>query len=157
MNRIKIFLASSINEFKDERNEIGDLIRKIQDILIDYDVRIKLFECEFADNNISLGRKQQEYNEQIKDSNIFLMLVGKTIGQYTLEEFNIAKQNNIKEIIVIFSNAEHDEKVKELKQEIKNVENVKEYEITSIKELNDIIKTIIKKFLNDEGGTKYGI
>ena len=35
MKRLKIFLASSINEFRDERNQIGNAIRKIQDKLID--------------------------------------------------------------------------------------------------------------------------
>ena len=90
MQKYQIFLASSINEFKDERNEIGDLIRKIQDILIDYEIKIKLFECEFFDNTIALGRKQGEYNEQIKKSQSFIMLVGSKLGQYTLEEYNIA-------------------------------------------------------------------
>ena len=58
MKKLKIFLASSIVELKEERNEIGDFIRRIQDELIDMDYRIQLFECEFFDNSIALTRKQ---------------------------------------------------------------------------------------------------
>ena len=94
MKRVHLFLASSIVEFENVRNEIGDVIRKMQDVLIDYGFKLQLFECEFYDNKISfLGRKQEEYNEFVRGSDLFLMLVGTRLGEYTLEEFKIAKRN----------------------------------------------------------------
>ena len=45
-NEIKIFLASSINEFEKERNKIGDLVRRMQDELLEKGIRINLFECQ---------------------------------------------------------------------------------------------------------------
>ena len=103
MKTIKIFLASSINEFKNERNEIGDLVRKIQDKLIDENIRIKLFECEFFDNSISmLGRKQNDYNKEIKNADIFIMIIGKRLGDYTKEEYNVAYSSNKPIINILF-------------------------------------------------------
>jgi len=90
MDRYQIFLASSINEFRDIRNNIGDFIRRIQDELIDANIKLKLFECEFFDNSMAIGRKQDEYCEEIKKSQIFIMLIGKSLGKYTLEEYNTA-------------------------------------------------------------------
>ena len=55
MQKVKIFLASSIVEFKKERNLIGDVVRKLQDEWIEKEIRIKLFECEFFENNLVLG------------------------------------------------------------------------------------------------------
>ncbi len=147
MQKYQIFLASSINEFKDERNEIGDLIRKIQDILIDYEIKIKLFECEFFDNTIALGRKQGEYNEQIKKSQSFIMLVGSKLGQYTLEEYNIAINSQIP-IYVLFKNTQYDQSVEDFKNQID--ENVNCYNYTTIQEMKTVIAKIIQNLCKTE-------
>ncbi len=77
MKKFQLFLASSINEFKNERTEIGNFFRKVENELIDYDIRTSLFECEFCDNSIENGRMQEKYNEVIRISDVFIMLVGK--------------------------------------------------------------------------------
>ena len=64
MEKLKVFLASSISEFKDLRNEIGDLVRVLQNRLIDENVIIDLFECEFADNTMVMERMQETYNNE---------------------------------------------------------------------------------------------
>ena len=128
MNNFQIFLASSINEFKEERNEIGDFIRRIQDVLIDYDTKIKLFECEFHDNSIGLGRKQEEYNKEIGKSQIFLMLIGKRVGQYTLEEYNVAIQSKVPNIWVLFKKVDIDESVQEFKEKLTQDVSIGEFE-----------------------------
>ena len=42
MKEIKIFLASSIDEFKYERMALGDFIRKVTDQTIEQDIYLKL-------------------------------------------------------------------------------------------------------------------
>ena len=147
MKKLKIFLASSIVELKEERNEIGDFIRRIQDELIDMDYRIQLFECEFFDNSIALTRKQDEYNDEIEKSDIFVMLVGSKLGNYTFEEFKIAKSISSIEINVIFKNyLEHiDETVSNFKRLIQNEERVNQYEYTDLPGLKYAIAQIIAK------------
>lgn len=145
MKRLKIFLASSVNEFKNERNQIGNTIRKLQDKLIDNGVRINLFECEFADNTVSTERKQADYNSEIPTSDIFIMIVGKRIGQYTLEEYEIAKKSKVKHIQVIFKDVEYDEDVKKIRQD----ESINKYEYKSREELDEIIKKLILDALNE--------
>ena len=140
MKKIKIFLASSIREFQYERNLIGDTIRKLQDYLIDDGIRINLFECEFADNSISNRRKQEIYNEELSDTDIFIMLVGKTIGEFTLEEYNEAKKRGVKNIAIIFKDLKYDIKVENLKNALINEEI---YNYKTDLELVNAIKSII--------------
>ena len=91
MREIKIFVASSINELEIERLEIGDFIRRINDNLRDQNIRIVKEMCEYESNAISTnGRKQEDYNELIRNSDFFYMLIGEKVGQYTIEEFNEA-------------------------------------------------------------------
>ena len=77
MKKIKIFLASSIREFEKERIAIGDIVRQIQNRIIDDGIRLDLFMCEFADNSMSNGRMQERYNDELRKSDIFIMLIGK--------------------------------------------------------------------------------
>ena len=147
MNNFQIFLASSINEFKEERNEIGDFIRRIQDVLIDYDTKIKLFECEFHDNSIGLGRKQEEYNKEIEKSEIFLMLVGKKVGKYTLEEYNVAIQSKVPNICVLFQKVDYDASVREFKKELTKDVTIGEFE--NVMQLKFLIAESIKKIIGD--------
>ena len=88
-NEIKIFLASSINEFEKERNKIGDLVRRMQDELLEKGIRINLFECEFEDNAMVKGRKQEQYNQKLRESDIMILLIGNRAGQFTVEEYEV--------------------------------------------------------------------
>jgi DNA integrity scanning protein DisA with diadenylate cyclase activity len=90
MNLKKIFLASSIKEFADERLSLKNFIRKMDDILVDHDKYLRLFICEYADNAVADERKQNEFLREIDDSDIFLILAGKNLGDYTLEEYQYA-------------------------------------------------------------------
>ena len=149
MKKVKLFLASSIREFKNERNFIGDCIRKIQDKVIDDEIRINLFECEFFDNSIYRnGRKQDEYIKELTDTDIFIALIGKTVGEFTLEEYNNAKIYNVPHIYCIFSNASHDEKVEDLIADLKNNNYIK-YTYTTWDELEIVIKEILKEVLEE--------
>jgi hypothetical protein len=90
MRTIKVFLASSIKEFANERISLKNFVRQMANVLIDHDVYLKMFICEYADNAIADGRKQDEFSREIDDSDIFLIIVGRHIGEYTLEEYQYA-------------------------------------------------------------------
>lgn len=93
MQTIKIFLASSVVEFKRERRELAAFVNSINNITVKKDIFLELKMCEDIDNAMALERKQDEYNEYIKDSDYLLMLFGKTVGQYTIEEFDVAREH----------------------------------------------------------------
>lgn len=69
MKTIKIFLASS-EELADDRNAFGNLVRRLDKIYEKRGIRVELFEWEDYDAAYNNRRKQDEYNEQIKASDI---------------------------------------------------------------------------------------
>ena len=79
MKTIKIFLASS-DELQDDRNAFGNLVRRLDHIYEKRGIRIELFEWEDYDAAYNGIRKQDEYNEQIKSSDLFLALFHKKAG-----------------------------------------------------------------------------
>ena len=91
MKTIKIFLASS-DELQDDRNAFGNLVRRLDGIYEKRGVRIELFEWEDYDAAFNGVRRQDEYNEAIKASDMFLALFHTKAGRYTLEEFDVATE-----------------------------------------------------------------
>ena len=91
MKTIKLFLASS-DELQDDRNAIGNLVRRLDKIYEKRGIRVELFEWEDCDAAYNGVRKQDEYNEAIKASDMFLALFHKKAGKYTLEEFDVATE-----------------------------------------------------------------
>ncbi len=90
MKEIKVFLASS-EELKYDRLAFSDLIRKLDNIYEKRGIRIKLFQWEDFDAAYNDKRKQDEYNEYIKQSDLFLALFRTKAGKFTVEEFKLAK------------------------------------------------------------------
>lgn len=90
MKYIKLFLASSAVEFEQERNELGSYIRMLNDI---YAKRGIYFELTIWDNlpdAVAKDRKQEECNQEIRDSQYFYVLFGRDAGEDTIQEFNVA-------------------------------------------------------------------
>lgn len=90
MKFIKIFLASSIVEFENERRQLGDFLRSLNDSYVRRGIYLELVLCEDLDNALAMERKQQEYNQQIRDSQYFYIIFGRRAGEYTIEEFDVA-------------------------------------------------------------------
>lgn len=86
---IKVFLASS-EELENDRNAFGNFVRRLDDIYEKRGTRIKLFEWEDYDAAYNDKRKQDEYNEKARISDLFLALFYKKAGKFTIEEFNVA-------------------------------------------------------------------
>lgn len=91
MKHIKIFLASS-EELTDDRNAFGNLVRRLDRIYEQRGIRVELFEWEDYDAAWSERGKQNEYNDQIKASDMFLALFHTKAGKYTIEEFDVATE-----------------------------------------------------------------
>jgi len=91
MRTIKIFLASS-DELANDRNAFGNLVRRLDNIYEQKGIRIELFEWEDYDAAYNDRRKQDEYNDQVRASDMFLALFHIKAGKYTIEEFNVATE-----------------------------------------------------------------
>ena len=96
MKTIHLFLASSIEEFKDERVFIGDFVRKLNNRSKIKGYQVRLFLCEDESDNY-----QPTYDRQISKSDIFIALIGLRLGKYTEHElFEAKSSNNIKKRII---------------------------------------------------------
>ncbi len=91
MRIIKIFLASS-EEMDYDRMVFGNLVRRLDDVYEKRGVRLKLFEWEDYDAAFNDRRKQDEYNDKVKESDVFLALFHKKAGKFTVEEFDVASE-----------------------------------------------------------------
>ena len=84
-------MASS-EELMDDCNAFGNLVRRLDKIYEKRGIRIELFEWEDYDAAYNDRRKQDEYNAQIKASDMFLALFHTKAGKFTIEEFDIATE-----------------------------------------------------------------
>lgn len=57
-------------------------------------IRIKLYQWEDFDASYNDKRKQDEYNEYVKQSDIFLSLFRTKAGKFTVEEFELARKEH---------------------------------------------------------------
>ncbi len=90
MKKIKIFLASSIEDLRDDRIAIGDYFRQLNDIYIDRGIHLSLIKCEDYDDSIAAGGKQSRYDAEIRDSELCFFLFYRKVGEYTRHEFEVA-------------------------------------------------------------------
>jgi len=86
---IKIFLASS-SELKDDREAFEQFIGRKNKTLNKSDRFIDLVIWEDFIDAMSKTRLQDEYNEAVRDCDIFVMLFATKVGPYTREEFETA-------------------------------------------------------------------
>lgn len=95
---LSIFVASS-NELYHDRMVLGDIIRELDDQYeAEHNIRIKLQKWEDLPSYYTWERTQASYNHKIQTSQIFVMLLNRHFGQYTKEEFEVAKTSG-KEIL----------------------------------------------------------
>ena len=86
---IKIFLASS-EELHDDRVAFGNCIRQLDKWTKWRNGGVEVFEWEDHSGAYNDRRKQDEYNDEVRKSDMFLALFFKKAGKYTIEEFNVA-------------------------------------------------------------------
>lgn len=91
MKTIKIFLASS-EELENDRNAFGNLVRRLDNIYEKRGIRIILCPWEDLDAAYNNRRKQDEYNDIVRASDLFLAVFHTKAGKFTIEEFDVATE-----------------------------------------------------------------
>lgn len=89
----KIFIASS-SEMRTERLEIIDLLVDLNDEYEDSGIKFEPVVWEFMDSSMRETRKEDDYLREMVKCQICIVMFWRTLGEYTLEEFDVA----IKEI-----------------------------------------------------------
>ena len=89
MKTIKVFIASS-SELKSERNELSDLFLDLNDILEERGIKLRSVQWEFKDSSMGEKRKEDEYIEELQLCDICIVLFWNILGEYTVEEMNVA-------------------------------------------------------------------
>jgi small GTP-binding protein len=86
---IKIFLASS-SELRKDRDAFELHFRQANDRWLQKGIYLKILRWESSLDAMSETRKQEEYNEIVRESDIFISLFKTKTGKYTEEEFEVA-------------------------------------------------------------------
>lgn len=89
MRRVKIFLASSA-ELRADRDEFKLAIAARNDAWMHHGVLLQVVAWEHFLDAMADGRLQDEYNDEIRRCDLFVMLFHTKVGRYTLEEFETA-------------------------------------------------------------------
>ncbi|KPA12379.1 Sulphatase-modifying factor domain protein [Candidatus Magnetomorum sp. HK-1] len=107
MKILKFFLASS-SELENERIQVQLFFQKESNRLIDQGIFPKLVVWEDLKHTFRQDRIQDYFNQEMLDCDVVIVLFGKKLGEFTLEEFTLAWeriQNNEpkpKELFVFF-------------------------------------------------------
>ena len=88
---IKIFLASS-SELKEDRDGFDLHFRQANDRWIQKGIYLQILRWENFLDAMSETRLQEEYNEEVRNCDIFLSLFKTKTGKYTEEEFDAAHE-----------------------------------------------------------------
>jgi hypothetical protein len=119
---IKIFLASS-KELSQERQEMALLIQKENNQLIKQGGYLELVIWEDLLHSFQKERIQNYFNEKMLECDVVVVLIGSKMGNFTLEEFNLAwgqlKQGYKPNYLFVY--------VKEIPVSIKNISAFKDY------------------------------
>jgi internalin A len=89
---IRIFLAAS-SELKSDREQFAIFIARENEAFVKKNIFLELVIWEDFIESMSRTRLQNEYNNAIVRSDIFIMLFGTSLGKYALEEFETATNN----------------------------------------------------------------
>jgi formylglycine-generating enzyme required for sulfatase activity/predicted ATPase len=105
LKTFKIFLASS-NEHKDERDQINLMITKENKQLEKQSIRFEVIRWEDMLKSFQKESFQDSINEQLFLCDIFIVLFSSRVGDFTLQEFELAherlKQNQKPHYLFVF-------------------------------------------------------
>ena len=89
MKTIKVFIASS-DELKPEREKFDTLFNHLNSIFTARGIRLEPVKWEFLDSSMGRLHKQEEYNREIKECDICVVMFWQKFGDYTDEELRVA-------------------------------------------------------------------
>lgn len=91
MERIRIFLGSSIDDLRTERLELAGFVARLNNRLVREGVFIELYECEETPSMMRAGGSQTMHDEYIeRKADAALFVFAHRAGQYTLGELDLA-------------------------------------------------------------------
>ena len=127
MKTIKIFLASS-EELKDEHLEIIDLVSRLNQAFKGRGIQLELKRWEYLGPSMGNERKQEEYNNVLRECDICLVLFWRKFGSYTGEELDVAYKSmldggNPQKIYVFFKSPNSEDVSQEVRDFITEYEN----------------------------------
>ena len=168
MKTIKIFLASS-EELKNDRVSFGNFIRELDKRYQQRGIRIDLYTWEGADGAYNGRRKQDEYNENVRDSDMLVALFYIKAGGFTQEEFHEAVKSyndtGRPKVYVYFRQLEDESKVseelKKFKEELEGQDAkghfASRYSNDDSLHLNFVMQLLMQeKILNDKPNIEEG-
>ena len=88
--RIRIFIASS-EELGDVRSEVSVMFEQLNRVFSRRNYSIEAVKWENLAGYNSGGRKQEEYNREIRDCDMCVVIFWQRFGEYTAEEYNVAE------------------------------------------------------------------
>ena len=115
VNTFRVFLASS-NELKHDREDFERLISRLNHHYADRGISIILDIWEYLDPAYMDERKQNEYNEYVRNCDVFVVLFYLKAGGFTMEEFAVAEEENRNRklpLFIYFKESEHGQNEKE--------------------------------------------
>lgn len=89
---VKIFIGSSLDEFREERRDIENFIYHISSNIFEetYDIKVKPLLCENEDTVMTEERKQDVFNNLVRGSDMCFFIFYTRAGQFTIEEMDKA-------------------------------------------------------------------
>lgn len=95
MKNITVFLASS-DELKNDRNSFHSLVASLDEIFEPRGYRIRCRRWEDFSAFCTGSRTQDDYNRIVRASDICICMFHRKAGEYTIEEFNQALDEYVK-------------------------------------------------------------
>lgn len=89
MRTVKIFLASS-DELSPEREKFDTLFNHLNSIFTTRGIRLEPVKWEYLDASMGVLHKQEEYNREIRDCDICVVMFWQRFGEYTETELQVA-------------------------------------------------------------------
>lgn len=90
VNIHEVFVASSVDEFDRERHHLGADVLAVNDAIVDGGEYVRLNLCEDLSKAMDPVRKQDEYDRLIARSELVILIAGRRVGRYTVEELETA-------------------------------------------------------------------
>ncbi len=126
---LSIFLASSA-ELRDDRIQFGDFVMQLQEHYSNRNIGFQLKKWEYFDKTFAFDgdRTQDAYNYQVSICDVFICLFYTKSGEFTIEEFEVALEQNRKRKLPLFiymrqldSFKQEDESLTKFKEQLKKL------------------------------------
>ena len=150
---INIFIASSA-ELKRERMVCVDLLMDMNQEPENKarSVKYEPVLWEYMDSSMTAKRKEDEYLDELRKSDVCIVLFWKTLGEYTVEELDVAVAEmqagrKPRHVYVLFKEPAEDmtDELRDFKTHFKeNYPGIPQYSYSTIKELQTKIEAILE-------------